>query len=161
MAHLIDKDALIAEIKKYKNNAEAYLKYHHNRNDKLVHSFEQEKLVMSELLSFLDTLEAKEVNLDEEIDNYVNVHFSECDDGVLLSDANSRELTLLDITPLAKYFFELGLKAKNWEKKRMEECPYRQVGCTMYEGKILECKGACSWVVDYPKLKELRAQKGE
>ena len=45
--------------------------------------------------------------------------------------------------------------------QRMEECPYRQVGCTMYEGKIFECKGACSWVVDYPKLKELKAQKGE
>ena len=45
--------------------------------------------------------------------------------------------------------------------QRMEECPYRQVGCTMYEGKILECTGACSWVVDYPKLKELKAQKGE
>lgn len=44
--------------------------------------------------------------------------------------------------------------------QRMKECPYRQVGCTMYEGKILECKGACSWVVDYPKLKELKAQKG-
>ena len=45
--------------------------------------------------------------------------------------------------------------------QRMEECPYRQVGCTMYEGKILECKGACSWVVDYSKLKELKTQKGE
>ena len=25
-------------------------------------------------------------------------------------------------------------------KQRMEECPYRQVGCTMYEGYILECR---------------------
>lgn len=53
------------------------------------------------------------------------------------------------------------IKEVNWERERMEECPYRQVGCTMYEGKILECRGACSWVVDYPKLKELKAQKGE
>jgi len=45
--------------------------------------------------------------------------------------------------------------------QRMEECPFRRVGCTMYEDKILECNGACSWVVDYPKLKELKAQKGE
>ena len=43
--------------------------------------------------------------------------------------------------------------------QRMKECPYRQVGCTMYEGKILECKGACSWVVDYPKLKDLKHRK--
>lgn len=47
------------------------------------------------------------------------------------------------------------------QEVRMEECPYRQVGCTVYEGEILECRGACSWVVDYPKLKELKAQKGE
>ena len=46
-------------------------------------------------------------------------------------------------------------------EQRMRECPYRQVVCTMYEGKILECKGACSWVVDYPKLKELKTRKGE
>ena len=46
-------------------------------------------------------------------------------------------------------------------KQRMEECPYRQIGCTMYNGYILKCKGACSWVVDYPKLKQLKAQKEE
>ena len=45
--------------------------------------------------------------------------------------------------------------------QRMEECPYRQVGCTMYADKILDCNGACSCVVDYPKVKELKAQKGE
>ena len=55
----------------------------------------------------------------------------------------------------------LEVKELDEQKERMSECPYRQVGCTMYEGKILECNGACSWVVDYPKLKELKAQKGE
>jgi len=63
MEQYIPKSAVLAEIRKYKNNAEAYLKYHHNRNDKSVYSFEQEKLVMCELLSFLDTLETKEVDL--------------------------------------------------------------------------------------------------
>lgn len=46
-------------------------------------------------------------------------------------------------------------------EERMKECPFRQVGCTMYEGKVLECRGACSWVVDYPKLKELKAKHKE
>ena len=55
----------------------------------------------------------------------------------------------------------LEVKEVDEQKERMSECPYRQVGCTMYEGNILECKGACSWVVDYPKLKELKARKGE
>ena len=55
----------------------------------------------------------------------------------------------------------LEVKEVDEWKERMSECPYRRVGCAMYEGKILECKGACSWVVDYPKLKELKAQKNE
>ena len=46
-------------------------------------------------------------------------------------------------------------------EQRMRECPYRRVGCTMYADKILECTGACSWVVDYLNLKKLKAQKGE
>jgi hypothetical protein len=53
----------------------------------------------------------------------------------------------------------LEVKEMDEQKERMSECPYRQVGCTMYKGKILECNGTCSWVVDYPKLKELKAQK--
>ena len=61
-----------------------------------------------------------------------------------------------------KYFIDtLEVKEVDEQKERMSECPYRKVGCTMYEGTILECNGACSWVVDYPKLKELKAQKGE
>ena len=62
MEQYIKKSAVLAEIRKYKNNAEIYLKYHHNRNDKSVYAFEQEKLAMCELLSSLDTLEVKEIN---------------------------------------------------------------------------------------------------
>ena len=55
----------------------------------------------------------------------------------------------------------LEVKEIDEQKERIEECPYRKVGCTMYEDKILECNGACGWVVDYLNLKELKAQKGE
>jgi hypothetical protein len=60
MEQYIKKSAIMAEIRKYIKSAEAFLKYHHNRNDKSVYASEQEKLVMCELLSFLDTLEVKE-----------------------------------------------------------------------------------------------------
>lgn len=62
-------------------------------------------------LSFLDTLEVKEVDLDIE--------------------------------------------------KRIKECPFRQVACNRYENTPVICDGRCSWVVDYPKLEELKVQKGE
>ena len=61
-----------------------------------------------------------------------------------------------------RYFINtLEVKEGDEQKEMMSECPFKKVGCEMYEGHILECKGACSWVVDYLKLKELKAQKGK
>ena len=48
---------------------------------------------------------------------------------------------------------------------RMEVCPWRErpqgdgYVCTRYKGTFVHCDGRCSWVVDYPKLKELEARK--
>lgn len=53
----------------------------------------------------------------------------------------------------------LEVKEVDEQKERICECPCRKVVCTMYTGKMLECNGACSWVVDYPRLKELKAQE--
>lgn len=61
MAQYIDKSSIITEIRRLLHNAEAYLKYHHNKNDELVYSFKHQKLTMCELLSFIDSLEVKEV----------------------------------------------------------------------------------------------------
>ena len=106
----IKKSAVLAEIRKYKNNAEAYLKYHHNRNDKSVYAFEQEKLAMCELLSSLNNLEVKEVDLDfqtfaKEMDSIFALPSSET--------KNTEEEPLNWEYAIAKHFFELGLKASN------------------------------------------------
>lgn len=53
------------------------------------------------------------------------------------------------------------VKEVDEQKETMSECPYRQVGCTMYEGKILECNGTCGWVADHLNLKELKTKKGD
>ena len=48
---------------------------------------------------------------------------------------------------------------------RIEVCPWRErpIGnpyvCTRYLGNTVLGDGACSWVADYPKLKELKEQK--
>lgn len=113
MEQYIKKSALVAEIEKYISNYKGILNKIDKSSDDWVDStlmLESKIDVLQHILSFLDTLEVKEV--DE-------------------------------------------------QKERMSECPYRKVGCTMYEGTILECNGACSWVVDYQRLKELKAQKGE
>ena len=96
---LIDKSALVAEINRLRKKNDTYNKPSHIAD-----------VCYKEILSFLDTLEVKEVEETEQ---------------------------------------------------RMKECPFKKVGCEMYECHILECKGVCSWVVDHLKLKELNAQKGE
>lgn len=105
---LIDKAALVAEIKRL---LAFYLKEIENNKEDPWAMDIAKRDILQEVLTFINTLETKEVDLDV--------------------------------------------------MQRMEECPYRRVGCTMYADKILDCKGACSWVVDYPKVKELKAQKGE
>ncbi len=50
-------------------------------------------------------------------------------------------------------------------EERMEVCPWRErpqgdlYVCTRYMGTIVLCDGRCSWVVDYPKIKELESKK--
>ena len=99
MAQYIDKDIVKAEIEGLKRNT-------FTNFDEGVNAAAQI------LLDFLDALEVKEVDLEKEIDDYMNEHFSECADGVLISDANSTELTLLDATSIARHFYELGLKGQ-------------------------------------------------
>lgn len=49
---------------------------------------------------------------------------------------------------------------EDWREKRKEECPFRKAnGCERYADVISECTGNCSWVVDYPKLKEIQDKK--
>ena len=90
----------------------------------------------------------------------------------LVAEIERRRLYHIDLTEynsgyknaiwdVLSFLDTLEVKEVDERKERMSECSYRQVGCAMYEGKILECKGACSWVIDHLKLKELKAQKGE
>ena len=67
MEQYIKKSAIAAEIRKYIKSAEAFLKYHHNKKDRLCYSIEHQRLTMCELLSFLDTLDVKEIYLEDSI----------------------------------------------------------------------------------------------
>ena len=91
MAHLIDKSALVAEIER-------------RRND-YINSFMTEQVYMlNNVLDFLDTLEVKEVDLDEEYKVFVEKDpvYNQLVNGIVGK-------------AIAKHFFELGLKAKKGE----------------------------------------------
>ena len=98
MKQLIDKSALVAEIERrrkdwrYGSSIEA--KYKREECD--------------DILSFLDTLEVKEVDLEKELDKYTADNF-------WALEGNNESPYLLekdDMLKVAKYFYELGLKAK-------------------------------------------------
>ena len=97
MVHLIDKDALVAELKRLQNalqdpamNRESMRDYAHGGNK-----------IINDILSFIDTLEVKEVDLKKEIELEYNPI-----DG----------LEFEEFERIAKYFFELGLKATQKEE---------------------------------------------
>lgn len=88
MTQYISKDALVAEIKE---RIETYNKGYANGDDRRADALEV-------LLHDINTLEAKEVDLDKEIEeNY--------------QEDTSTLKTKKQYAKIAKHFFELGLKA--------------------------------------------------
>lgn len=65
MAHLIDKDALVAEIEKYLKKVEKRLERNNSYSEKGCIAWERDKALYdsyNRTLSFIDTLEVKEVD---------------------------------------------------------------------------------------------------
>ena len=97
MAHLIDKDALVAEIKRkkeeevnYDDDSKSFASY----ADHIYYS------ALDSMQDFINTLEVKEIDLDKEIDSVEDRYYG------------FESLSRADIIDIAKHFFKLGLKAK-------------------------------------------------
>lgn len=99
MAHLINKDALVAEIEKR-------IKRYDTPTDGMGSNYSHQH-ECKEILSFIDTLEVKEVDLEKEMDTYFETM-------QVLEHENIFETTFQNI---AKHFFELGLKVNNEKEK--------------------------------------------
>jgi len=66
-----------------------------------------------ELLSLLDTLETKEVDLEKEVRNYIEDNFTSVEEP---DNYITTVMQLDDMVSFAKHFFELGLKTQKREK---------------------------------------------
>jgi len=111
MEQYIPKSALVAEIEKRIKTLNEKLIKHPISSPTLEKLIEENKKV----LSFLDTLEVKEVDLDTEQRRYLTKHFNVYDDGILQSKKSQLPLSTYDVIKVAKHFFELGLKAQKGE----------------------------------------------
>ena len=98
MTKYIDKDKVAAEIKRRIKVSQDYAKCNLTENTKIGN--QAQLLELNDILSFLDTLETKGVDLQEEIDKELDENWY----GEYINLEKFRES--------AKHFFELGLKAK-------------------------------------------------
>ena len=105
MKAYIDKSALVAEIER--------LKTIYNDDENIHHIVKYNILV--DILSFLGTLEVKEADLDNEIQNEIYNHFFDID-GIAIA-GTSTYATVEDMVYVAKHFFELGFKAQKGEEE--------------------------------------------
>lgn len=104
MKQLIDKGTLVAET-------ERRIKGLKDCHADTVAGYAGEISGLERLLSFIDALETKEVDLEEELDKYTTDNF-------WALDGNNESPYLLekdDMLKVAKYFYELGLKTQKGE----------------------------------------------
>ena len=109
MGKYIDKDALVAEIErnlKYANNG---ILYAQNGFEKGLNEYEVDlnawehcQSMCKNILSILDTLEVKEVDLEKELD-------------LMITPELKFHKALPSLMDVAKHFFELGIKVQKGE----------------------------------------------
>ena len=127
MIHLIDKDALVADIEK------------RIRTYRQVTGYDRRTDALISLKNFIDTLEVKDVNLNKEL-SYEDYRgfFEKYPD---LSDDWGFDESWM----FANYFFELGLKAQKVEEdvnSPEEECNivYKNITIINKDGECLKTK---------------------
>lgn len=100
MTQYIDKAAVVAEIERMleaiTNDSEQDV-----RDRDLGAIYSAQLLVLRNLAKYLDTLETKEVNLEEKVDKKLEEY--------------DWEFNKIDFYEFAQHFFELGLKAQKGE----------------------------------------------
>ena len=152
---LIDKDALVAEINRIVDVLE--------RNSGYGIFVDYQKVICEKILKFLDTLEAKEVDLEKEIET----HLKECLD--VKFPTTDIELIKKDVRYTAEMFFELGLKARI-DKELVEEVyshidSIKDTADRMTSGNFMHNRAAIKFsantIAKVLELMGVKAQKGE
>lgn len=96
MVQYIEKAAIIAEINRVLDS------YHPTE-------ITSGRYALVDLRDFLDTLEVKEVDLNEEVKKYINDNFISVEKP---DEFLTTVMQLDDMVLFAKYFYELGLNSK-------------------------------------------------
>lgn len=154
MEHYINKDALVLEInRRIEENKADIQRAIHKHLEEYFEGYEDALVLLKE--KFIDILEVKEVNLEEEIKSFTM----------------SKELYESDsvIKTVAKHFFELGLQARI-DKELVEEIhshidSIKDTADRMTSGNFMHNKAAIKFsantITKVLELMGLKSQKGE
>ena len=118
MKEYIDKAAVIEELKK---RIEKYKILHSNSQLNLSKIALKENIVeYYNFLSFLDTLEVKEVgepsnDLEKEIKEQIDKYYENCNKKLEEMGEDDNDISFLTLDGFARHFYELGLKAQKGE----------------------------------------------
>jgi hypothetical protein len=106
MAQYIDKSALVAEVER---------RIKSTNNDVKIGAIESLTVskTLNSLISFINTLEVKEVDLEKVIEEYFKGWTDDYDNGG--AACHYQYVQVQDCKAIAKRFFELGLKAQKGE----------------------------------------------
>jgi uncharacterized protein (DUF2164 family) len=103
---LIDKDAVVAKIERKHNKEvewmerQGFTEYHQGLRDGYAN-----------ILSCLDTIKVKEVDLEKIINDYFKDWKFDDELDIMVKPSNY-SASFIDLKEIAKYFFELGIKAQ-------------------------------------------------
>ena len=110
MPKYINKDKVIEELKK---RIEKYKILHSNSQLNLSKIALKENIVeYYNFLSFLDTLEVKEVDLEKEIKEQIDKYYENCNKKLEEMGEDDNDISFLTLDDFARHFYELGLKAQ-------------------------------------------------
>ena len=111
MTQYIDKAAVVAEIEKLISSGKIKCQQSQENNDQVSYiAWSEHIATCGKILSFLDTLEIKEGDLEKEIQNSIYHQFFDLD-GIAIK-GTSGYATVEDMASIARHFFELGLNTK-------------------------------------------------
>lgn len=109
--NLIDKDKVAAEIEKRKSELQSRITELGTFESNTLGLFQDVDLY-DDILSFIDTLKVKEVDLEKELEKLDRILYDL--DGVAIAGA-THYLTVEDVKDIAKRFYEMGLNARKEE----------------------------------------------
>ena len=113
---LIDKDKIVAEIEKFISNGKLKCRQSQENNDQVSYiAWSEHIATCGKILYFLNTLETKKIDIEKEVIDWWDDHYSSKSKTYTFEGYTGHYLENSTVIEIAKHFFELGLNTQKGE----------------------------------------------